>query len=199
MIIDELIFDRTAADVERVNELKRKIVSYAGIASLTPEELAEYMGGMKGAYNYTDLNRVGQAVAYLAPLVAALPGEIDAYRISKGVLMTESIDIGYTAADVVVNPKTDWAVTDTPTLTQMMSYIEDVHVLEDCLHPFLPPDNPYPPMHAQGLDWVGANAIEKTLYNCYWIIPVVRSQMFERIDSLALSYIYSGEIYSGEM
>ena len=61
MIIDELIFDRTADDVERVKVLKDQIMS-EGLDSLTPSEKAEYLAGMKGAYNATDMNRVGTAV-----------------------------------------------------------------------------------------------------------------------------------------
>ena len=64
-VIDTLIYDRTQADVDRVFTLKNKILS-GGLSVLSEEELAEYMAGMKGAYNYNDLNRVGQAVSYLA-------------------------------------------------------------------------------------------------------------------------------------
>ena len=77
-VIDTLIFDRTQADVDRVYALKQKILT-GGLTSLTAEEKAEYMGGMRGAYNATDLNRVGQAVSYLADRFTDLPGELEAY------------------------------------------------------------------------------------------------------------------------
>lgn len=64
-VIDDLIYDRTQADVDRVYELKGKILA-GGLSALTDAEKTEYMAGMKGAYNYTDLNRVGQAVSYIA-------------------------------------------------------------------------------------------------------------------------------------
>ena len=57
-VIDELIFDRTQADVDRVFELKNKILTGGGLSALTPEEQTEYMAGMKGAYNATDFNRI---------------------------------------------------------------------------------------------------------------------------------------------
>ena len=60
-IIDNLVYDRTQADVDRVFTLKNKILT-EGLSSLSAEEKAEYMAGMKGAYNYGDMNRVGQAV-----------------------------------------------------------------------------------------------------------------------------------------
>lgn len=55
------VIDRTQNDVDRVNELAAK-----GWAGMTPEEQAEWSAGLKGAYNYTDFNRVETAVAYLA-------------------------------------------------------------------------------------------------------------------------------------
>ena len=58
MELDNLIFDRTAADVQRVKTLTGKLS--AGTA--TEEEKAEWLAGMKGAYNAADLNRVGAAV-----------------------------------------------------------------------------------------------------------------------------------------
>ena len=59
-IVDELITDRTQADVNRVRELALK-----GWANLTDAEKAEWNAGMKGAYNATDLNRVTQAMDYI--------------------------------------------------------------------------------------------------------------------------------------
>lgn len=57
----DFIIDRTQADVDRVNTLSAK-----GWHNMTPEEQAEWAAGMKGAYNYTDLNRVETACAELA-------------------------------------------------------------------------------------------------------------------------------------
>lgn len=59
-IIYTLITDRTTADVARVHELAVK-----GYAGMTAAELAEWLAGMKGAYNDVDLNRVGTALNYL--------------------------------------------------------------------------------------------------------------------------------------
>ena len=53
----ELITDRTSQDVARVKELTFK--------DMTADELTEWLAGMKGAYNYTDLNRVNEAVIYV--------------------------------------------------------------------------------------------------------------------------------------
>lgn len=80
MIIDEMITDRTQADVEEVYALKAmfQIVDSVGTYILitavndkylvftgTQEQLDKYMGGLKGCVNYTDLNRIGNAIRYL--------------------------------------------------------------------------------------------------------------------------------------
>lgn len=59
-IIQELITDRAQADVNRVRELALK-----GWTGMTTAEQTEWAAGMKGAYNYTDLNRVTQAMDYI--------------------------------------------------------------------------------------------------------------------------------------
>ena len=65
-IIDELITDRTQSDVTHWKELHDK-----GWVGMTDEEKAEWnTASMKGAYNYTDLNRVVEAMDYLNNLFA---------------------------------------------------------------------------------------------------------------------------------
>lgn len=60
-----LILDRTRADVEEIRLLVAR-----GWDKLTVEEQAAWLNGSyKGAYNYTDLNRVGAAVNYVAELL----------------------------------------------------------------------------------------------------------------------------------
>ena len=57
--LDKLIFDRTAADVAQLKAVTAKLVD----RTATAEEQAAFLAGMKGAYNDTDLNRVGAAIA----------------------------------------------------------------------------------------------------------------------------------------
>lgn len=59
-VIDTLITDRTQADYDRAVLLRSK-----GIAGMTPAELAEYLAGMKGAYNVANLARVKEAMEYV--------------------------------------------------------------------------------------------------------------------------------------
>ena len=106
-IIDTLVYDRTQADVDRVFTLKNKILT-GGLTALTAEEKAEYMAGMKGAYNYGDMNRVGQAVAYIANRMTTLPGQLQAYRAEKGVADDPIYLVPYDPASVVVTAKSNW-------------------------------------------------------------------------------------------
>lgn len=60
-----LILDRTRADVDEIRLLVAR-----GWDKLTVEEQTAWLNGnYKGAYNYTDLNRVGAAVNYVAELL----------------------------------------------------------------------------------------------------------------------------------
>ena len=56
-----LITDRTQADVDRYTELKDK-----SLRGMTDDEKAEWQTQLKGAYNFTDMNRVEAAVEDLA-------------------------------------------------------------------------------------------------------------------------------------
>lgn len=89
----DFITDRTRANVDRCKELSEK-----GWNNLTDSEKAEWAGeAAKGAYNYSDLNRVETAVAELA-----------------------------TYFGLSLTTKTDWGMWDNPTQSQMDRYLANV-------------------------------------------------------------------------
>ena len=88
----------------------------------------------RGTYNAEDLNRVGEAVAYVADLLSAM---------------------GY---DISVNPKTDWQVNDIPRMSEMVLYCADLFSLRDI--PTLPGVAAQLPASARKLTYEGANNIE---------------------------------------
>lgn len=134
-IIDTLITNRTQADVERVRKLAAK-----GFAAMTAAEQAEWLAGMKGAYNASDLNRVGTALNYLAGRLASICGK----------------SIAWTA-------KTDWAVTDIITASQAAEYRRQIKDIRDALaYPAGTPDVP----QLGRLTYTGANDIERILVLC---------------------------------
>ena len=141
-IIDTLITNRTQADVERVRELAAK-----GFAAMTADEQAEWLAGMKGAYNAVDLNRVGTALNYLAARLAPVCG----------------MSIAWSA-------KTDWAVTDIITASQAAEYRRQIQDIRDALtYPANAPDVPEIAL----LTYAGANDIERILTICETLVDNV--------------------------
>ena len=63
-MISNLITDRTQADVSHLRAQREKILN-EGWAALSEAEQMEYLAGLKGGYNATDLNRVTHAMEYL--------------------------------------------------------------------------------------------------------------------------------------
>ena len=127
-----LITDRTQADVERVRQLAQK-----GFGNMTADEKTEWLNGLKGAYNASDLNRVGAAVAYVA-------GRLTGY--------------GYA---VSVAPRQDWQVANIPTPESMTAYLADVAALRAALT--VAADTPEVPEDMERLTWQEANDIEQIL------------------------------------
>lgn len=138
-IIVTLVTDRTQADVERVQALAAK-----GFAAMTAAERAEWLAGMKGAYNASDLNRVGTALNYLAGRLGAICGRSIAW-----------------------SAKTDWAVTDIATASQAAEYRQHIQGIRDALtYPAGTPDAP----ELNRLTYTGANDIERILALCEELI-----------------------------
>lgn len=125
-----LITNRTQADVKRVQELARK-----GVGKLTDAELEEWNTDMKGAYNVSDLNRVGTALIVV-----------------RDRLRTHGIDV---PAEV----RTDYAVGEIPTKTLMDAYMESANAV----YASVPHHAPKPPDSIGNLDYEGANNIEKVI------------------------------------
>lgn len=131
-IIDTLITDRTQADVDRVLALSAK-----GWAGMSPEERAEWSAGLKGAYNASDLNRVREAMEYLA-----------------GVFMS----YGYT---VILQPMPTWSVGEIPNEEQMAAYLANVTALRAVLD--MPSTTPAVPTDMALLTYIEANNVEQIL------------------------------------
>ena len=160
--LDNLVFDRTQSDVDRVKRLTAALV--AGTA--TAAERAEFVAGMKGAYNAEDLNRVGAAVEYLT-----------------GVLH----GMGYTVPTV---PVTDWTETSIQNAEQMAVYLANVHKLRDCL-PYVAPDA----QGSMGaLTWQQANAIEEILYRLEIILQEIQAGYL--IRQAATPFMIAGGVFN---
>ena len=131
-VIDTLVTDRTEADASRYSELRDK-----GWAAMTTAERAEWVAGMKGAYNASDLNRVASAMAYLSQRFASA---------------------GYS---VPVSSPTDWANGGIPTKGDMDTYLDDLRRIRAALA--VMDTTPSAPGSMDYLTWAKANDIEKIL------------------------------------
>ncbi len=104
MELDNLIFDRTQADVNRVKTLTQKLI--AGTA--TDAEKSEWLAGMKGAYNASDLNRVGSAVEYLNDYFLSLGYHTGYQPITVPHQSTSPLPDGYTQLEYIQSSGTQY-------------------------------------------------------------------------------------------
>lgn len=152
----QLITDRTMEDVEFAKTLHTK-----GLSGMTAEELTEWMNGLKGWYDYRDLNRVGGAMNYVYDRLKTVVG------------------------DLKISPRTDWTLPETPTYSAVMEYLNNLRTLRNSIT--VTKDVPEVPSGI-ALNYEEANDIEKILE----ILDIL-------IDKIQKIYLYSGEIYAGEV
>lgn len=193
-VIDTLIYDRSQADVADVIAMKKKILE-GGLSSLTTTEKSAYMAGMKGAYNYTDMNRVGEATKYVADRMTALPAIIKAYREAKGVADADMFDVPYDPSDIAVTGKSTWTMSDIPTSNDLTTYLSDIRLLKSKVT--LPPTVPSLPVNMAYLTVSGANAIEQTLAAIDTAVTDLDSNLKSKIDNAANAFRYTGITYCG--
>lgn len=74
-----LVYDRTQADADALKQLIQK-----GYQALTATQLEEWNSvASKGAWNYTDMNRVGATINYMRTLLAALGLDVSSIPIAS--------------------------------------------------------------------------------------------------------------------
>lgn len=125
-----MVIERTSSDISALIALRTKIKN----RTATPSEWTQWLNNSKGAYNSADLNRVGDAIDYLANL-------LNGY--------------GYL---VSVTPKTDWVKSDTPREAQMFTYLNDLTAIKAKFYGTTPL-----PSTMDDLTYTDANNIEKLL------------------------------------
>lgn len=141
-----LIYDRTAEDVERALTLAKK----AEAGTLTDAEKTEWLAGMKGCYNAADMNRVEAAVKSIA-------AELNA--------------AGYAVA---VEPSDrEWRESDIVRLSQWRQYLANVQALRDAYYTLA--ETGQLPAPEDKLDYAGANNIEKVLADIDLLIGWMKS------------------------
>lgn len=142
-----LITDRTAADVERYLTLRNK-----GFANLTAAERTEWLSPMKGAYNYTDLNRVEDAVGYVADKLRERGYRVD------------------------ISAKKTWTMTSLPTLSDMNTYLNNIKAIRSAFATLS--TTPQAPSTIKGFTYKEANAIEQILIDVDQLLENMMSAWF---------------------
>lgn len=131
-MLENLITDRTLADVSRWRQLRDK-----GWAKMTEAERTEWLAGMKGAYNAADLNRVGAAFNYLRDRLALA---------------------GYLGGNEF-NLPTTWDDSHIPTAESFTTYVNAVETVRAAMSRLR--TTPRTPQDTGSLDFQGANDIEQ--------------------------------------
>ena len=164
-IIDTLITDRTQSDVTRWRTLQD-----TGWDGMTEGEKVEWSAGVRGAYNATDLNRVGEAIEYIADLFGGF---------------------GFPMA---ITPKTDWTINDIPTSQDLENYLSNVAAMRSMMSniPVYPSDwqaPPETPETMQHLTYEQANDVERILTEINDLLLWVSNNLL---------WLFAGDGYAGE-
>lgn len=149
----------------------------------------------KGTYNATDLNRVEAAVGELSEDLLDALDTVDQYAADKGIATDDVFRLPYQAGDITVTTKTDWAMTDIPTQSEMGRYLSNVRAVAGAL------ESPHPPL-PDGmfrLTYEGANNIERSLELVEPALEDAVARIRDRIDRTAQALLYSGDVYAGEI
>ena len=143
-----LITDRTQADVDRYLYLKGK-----NFYDMTTEEQLEWMSDMKGAYNFTDLNRVDGAVDYVVERLREVGCYIDGVKTYKL-----------------------WSREYLPKKKDLEQYLSNIRIVRNALSVL--PTTPQVPDDMQMLTYEEANNIERILYEIDWLITNIALSWF---------------------
>lgn len=147
MPLPELITDRTAEDYVRALEL-----SAIRWQDMTPEQQTEWQTNLKGAYNASDLNRVTEAVEYLA-----------------AELLASGYDPQYRPVEIAPG-RTEWRDSDVPTVAQLDQYLGNVSSVRAAIVSSAPPL----PSSMANLSFDGANDIERVLDAVWTYLQTLR-------------------------
>ena len=184
----ELITNRTASDAERAKSLLDK-----GWSNMTETEREEFISGMIGAYNHTDLNRVESAVQFVNDYLNALQGNLDTYREAQFVASDPHWMVPF-EHPVTLETKTDWSISDLPAESDLERYLRNVSELTDRI-----PIVKNLPSTMDRLTIDGANEIERTILAEHEAGQSYETETKRLIGNTAKSYVYSGEIFGGEL
>lgn len=187
-----MITDRNLSDVEIAKSLLKK-----GLQRMSEDELQVFLNGLKGAYNYTDFNRVEGAVKYLAQNLVFAPQDLKDFANELGVAWYESIfGMPYSPSDYeTVQTKTDWNVYDIASGQDRERYIGNILLVLRSLGIDLGEisDN------MNNFDYKTANRIENSLELLDGSLSELVKEKKRLISGTKKAWVYSGDVYGGEI
>lgn len=186
----EMVTDRTLSDVEIAKSLIRR-----GFQNLTNSEKEAFLLGLKGAYNYTDVNRVEGVIECLSTRLYNVPSEIKNYANSLQVAWDKLFSVEYDKTkylEVIV--KKDWKIQDAFSESDRQRYMSNIFLVVSAL---LNTDDL--PKTLKALTHLGANKIEKSLEDVDISLKKLQKDKETLIFNTSKSWLYSGEIYGGEI
>lgn len=159
-IIKSLVTDRTEGDVLHWRKLRDK-----GYSAMTEAERGEWdAANMKGAYNVSDLNRVGAALNYM-----------------RGVLSEASYISPY-----AFTAKANWTASDVPTAADLTNYLDYVSQIREAFSRYV--STPPTPPNIGALNYIEANNIEQIIVDVFTLLNNMLSARYYCGD------IFSGEV-----
>ena len=146
-VIDTLIFDRTAEDVENAKNLAKDLAKKIKNGEATQSDIDAWnAGNLKGCYNLSDIRRITAAMTYIQTAFSAL-----------GITITLTLS----TADInSINNATNSTIFDSTFLAKIISSLNNVKNSVDISTPAIPSSFNY-------LNYITANNIEKMLFDVY--------------------------------
>ena len=143
-MLEHLITDRVVADVDEIRNLTEAIK--AGTA--TAEQVREYLDAThKGAYTYRDMNRVEDAVQYVAQRLQ---------------------EAGYLRSLPITRT---WSVEEKPNAEDFKRYFDNVEMIRNSIPVWA--TTPAAPSGVSGFDVKQANALEQILLDVELILEYI--------------------------
>ena len=218
----EMITDRSASDVLLAKNLIKK-----GFQNMTDDEKNSFLSGLKGAYNYIDVNRIETVIKYFVDTMLQIYEQNIQLAQELGVSWVSIYDVPYNPEDyknIVI--KNDWQINDLFTKTDRTDFLNKiVHVLSAIID--IPADINYLtdtnglilqdrdgnylefeglttstgefPTSFDGFDYKKANIIEKSMEDFNVALADLKSNKENLIIGTAKSWYYSGDLYGGEI
>ena len=218
----EMITDRSASDVLLVKNLIKK-----GFQNMTEAEKNSFLSGLKGAYNYSDVNRVETAIKYFVDTMLQIYEQNIQLAKELGVDWAEIYDVPYNPEDyknIVI--KNDWQINDIFSEADRTDFLNKiVYVLSAIID--IPADTNYLtdtnglilqdrdgnylefeglatstgefPTSFYGFDYKKANIIEKSMEDFNVALIDLKIDKENLIIGTAKAWYYSGDLYGGEI